>query len=354
MVVLLVTASSLAAQDPVKPLPVPPSQELPTGIRWKTPLSAPPGYPPVIAGDRVFVSALPSLVVAYDLADGHELWRQPLHPERPVVADGNRLYVASADAVQAVNSADGSVVWRTPTGAVTAPLLVKDGWIIAASGLKLMALRAADGEVIWSRDSGPQQQRPAISGDLLFVPLASGWIRAHDLISGAPRWERQLEGAPAEPLVVADRVYAGATDKKFYCLDAVDGEIEWAFRVGAEIRGTAIFEGDRIYYVGLDNLLRAHSRLTGSERWHQGLPFRPFEAPRVFGPALVVSGPTNDVLLLNLRDGRPSGKVSFPESLALAPAFATSNDALVVAGITGGLTEAWTLWLATPQPTAPR
>jgi hypothetical protein len=54
-------------------------------------------------------------------------------------------------------------------------------------------------------------------------------------------------------------------------------------------------------------------------------------------------------LLLNVLDGRPTGKIAFPEVLAFAPSVGTSGDAVVVAGITGGLTEAWKLWLATPQ-----
>ena len=81
------------------------------------------------------------------------------------------------------------LAWRTPTGSLVAPLLAKDGWVIAASDSKLFALRAADGTVVWSRDSTAQRQRAAISGDLLLVPLASGGIRAHDLATGNVRWE---------------------------------------------------------------------------------------------------------------------------------------------------------------------
>jgi hypothetical protein len=64
---------------------------------------------------------------------------------------------------------------------------------------------------------------------------------------------------------------------------------------------------------------------------------------------VMVAGPTIDGLLLNGLDGRAAGKIAFPEVLAFAPSVGTSGDALVVAGITGGLTEAWKLWLAAPQ-----
>ena len=42
MIALVAMACPLAAQDPVKPLPSPTSQELPPGVRWKVALPAPP------------------------------------------------------------------------------------------------------------------------------------------------------------------------------------------------------------------------------------------------------------------------------------------------------------------------
>ena len=350
MLALVAAVSSLAAQDPVKPLPPPTSQDLPPGIRWHKSLSAPPASPALIAGERLFLSTLPGTVTAYRLSDGAELWREVLNPEKPVAFDADRVLVASGEAVHAFNAADGQLAWRTPTGKLTAPLLAAGGWVIAASATKLFAIRGSDGVVVWSRDSGPQQQRPAISGDLLFVPLASGRVVAHDLTTGNVRWETLLGGAPAEPLVVGERLYFGATNKQFYSLEADDGEIEWGpWRVGSEVRGKAATDGYRVFYAGLDNVVRAINRGDGAQKWQKGVPFRPFEGPTVIGPTLMVAGPTTDVVLLNGQTGSPTGKISFPEPLTLAPAYGTYQDAVVAAGITGGLTESWKLWLASPS-----
>lgn len=348
MVPAIAMVCTLAAQDPVKPLPPPIAQVLPPGIRWNVALPAPPAHPPLIAGARVFVAVLPSLLVAYDLKDGTELWREPFAPEKPLEADTERVYIAAEEAVHALRTADHVVAWRTPTGPLTAPLLAKDGWVIAASASTLFAIRASDGGVVWSRDSTGQRQRAAISGDLLLVPLATGAIRAHDLATGAVRWERPLAGAPAEPLIVGDRAYVGATDKHFYSINTTNGEVDWPWKVGAVVRGKAASDGERVFYAGLDNLVRAVSRTSGSQRWQQAVPFRPFDGPTVVGPAVMVAGPT-EVRLLNILDGREAGKISFPETLTLAPSVGTLGDAVVVAGITGGLTEAWKMWLASPQ-----
>lgn len=347
-------AATLAAQDPVKPLPPLASQELPTGIRWKLPLSAAPAHPPLIAGERVFVSVLPGQVAAYDLKDHRELWREALNPDQAIAAEGDRLFVVSDEAVHAVNAADCSKLWRTPTGKLTAPLLVKDGWIIAASADKLFALRAADGEVIWSKDSGPQRERPAISGDLLFVPVASGSLRALALTTGEIQWQRPFGGAPAEPLIVGDSLYVGVTDKHFYSINARNGKDEESpIRVGTIVRTKAASDGKWVFFAGLDNMVRAIDRSDGAYQWMIPVKFRPFEGPRMIGSSVAIVGPSLDIVLLDIRHGTAAGKISFPEPLALAPAFGTKDGTVVVAGISGGLTQAWTLWLASPGPPTP-
>src|SRR5687767_4315319 len=133
MVPVLAVVGTLAAQDPVKPLPPPIAQVLPPGILWSVALPAPPAHPPLISGDRVFVAVLPSLLVAYDLKAGTELWRESIAPEKPLDADLEHVYIAAGDTVHALRTADHAVAWRTPTGALVAPLLAKDGWVIAAS-----------------------------------------------------------------------------------------------------------------------------------------------------------------------------------------------------------------------------
>ena len=326
-------------------LPAPPD-----AVLWSIAIAAAPTSSPLIAGEYVFLSTLPGLVTAYDLKDGREAWRETISAEQPLAADGTLVFVAAGEAVHALRQADGAVAWRRPTGAITAPPLVKDGWVIVPGGGKLFALRAADGSIVWSIDSGPQRERATIDGDTLFVPLASGRVRALELTTGTVKWEQRVAGAPAEPLVVGDRLYFGATDKYFYCLKTANGEQDWRVRVGAEIRGRAATDGNRVFFVGLDNLVRALGRESGAQRWQAGVPFRPFAGPVVAASSVFVAGPSTDVRQLHLITGRDDGKVTFPERLAIAPAVASLPKALFIAGVSGGLTETWRLWLASPLP----
>ena len=336
----------------VLPAPVPPSSTW-----WSVPLPAAPAAAPVIAGERVYVAHLPGIVVAHDLSQGREAWRVQLLPEQPIAADGEFVFVGSGEAVHALSASTGSAAWRRPVGTLTAPLLAKDGWLIAATAQRLSALRAADGTPVWTHASGTQQERAAISGDTLFVPLADGHIEARDLTTGQPKWRRRIGGAPGEPLVAADRLYVGAGDRVLYCLDALSGEIRWRYRVGATVRGRPTTDGRNIYFAALDNVIRALDLRRGWLRWKAGLPFRPLGEPIAAGASVIVAGRENDIRVLAAETGATLTTLPFEQKLAIAPAVAALADRVVVAAVTGGLEESWRLAVAglplRPAPIGP-
>jgi outer membrane protein assembly factor BamB len=323
---------------------------LPTTVKWSVAVSAPTDSP-AIGGDQIFVSLQSGMVAAHRVSDGGEVWHVELRADHPVVLDGARVFVAAAEAVHVLDAATGGVAWVAPAGAVTAPLLAQDGWLIVASQSgALSAYRAADGQKMWSRDLGAQHTRPSIEGDTLYVPLDDGHLYALDLQSGADRWTRHLPGAPSEVLAFSDRVYVGAA-KQFYCLDAGDGENEWYSRIGALLRGRPAAEGTRIFVTSIDNMLRAYDRNSGALVWHQSVPFRPF-APVVIDSAVVVPGNSADLLAFDVATGRAAGQIKLPETLVMRPAFGASGGSPVMAAFTGSLNSAWKLVLTVPAPPA--
>ena len=348
------------AQQPLVPL-MPPLQpgvpafllQPPDMTRWTVPIPAAPMFPPLMDEKRLYVTTLPGLLTVHDLADGHRLWSASLVPDQQIAIDERQVYVAAGEAIHALNAQTGAAAWHTPTGTLTAPPVAKDGWVIVTPPHRTVALRAADGTTVWSRDNALQRDRVTIAGDLLIVPLRTGVVQALDLKTGETKWERQVGGFPAESLVVGDRVYVGATDKKFYCLKLATGEIDWRWRVGAEIRGSAAADGERVYFAGLDNVVRAVDRSSGVQRWQQGVPFRPFIGPRSMGGAVIVAGPVPDVRLLNPHTGAEAGKLSFPDPLAIAPAIGEIDLSVAAAGIVGGLNESWKLILVSHRSALP-
>lgn len=336
---------------PLDPLPttlpgtVVPLSEPPSSVWWSVPLPAGANGAPVIAGAHVYVTRLPGTIAAYRTDDGREAWTAELIPEGPLAVDGDLVVVPSTDALHALRGSDGQTVWRAPVGRLTAPLLAKDGWVIAASSSKLTALRASDGGQIWSVDTGPVRERGAILGDLLFVPLATGAVEARALTTGEVKWTRRFSGAPQEPLAIGDRVFVGATDRRFYALDMESGEVEWPYRVGASIRGAPVTDGERVYFVALDHLVRALDYSDGALKWHTGVPFRPFTGPVLVGTTLVISGAVEELRLFPARSGTPVATIPLQQDLAVPPAVGVVKGTPVVAAVTGSLAESWRLTL---------
>jgi outer membrane protein assembly factor BamB len=324
------------------------AQKPAASVAWSVSLPAAPMYPPVLAGELIFVAHLPGSLAAYAVSDGREVWRADLRPDAPIAVDGDRVFVSAGEAIHALAAADGTVLWRAPSGTVTVRPVAKEGWVVVSSEARLQALRAADGSSVWTRDLQYVRQPPAVLGNSLIVGTADGFIRAHDLRTGEESWSRQIGGVPAEPLVFADRVYVGADDRHFYCLDALTGEFEWSpFRVGASMPMRAVADADRVYLVGLDNLVRAFDLRNGSLKWQKGVPFRPFDGPALAGGSLLIAGPVPDVRRMQPGAGAPLPPLTFPERLAAAPAIAETAEGLRIAGLTGSLKDTWKLTLLT-------
>lgn len=325
------------------------AQKPPSLVAWSVPLPAAPIYPPVLAGDRVFVALLPGMVAAFAAGDGREVWRADLRPDAPIAVDDQRVFVSAGDAVHALGASDGAVLWRAPTGKVTVRPVAKEGWVVVSSGATLRALRATDGSSVWTQEVRYLQQPPAILGNWLIAGTADGIIRSHDLRTGAEGWARRLGGAPTEPLVFGDRIYVGASDKRFYCLDALTGEFHWApIRVGASMPMAAVADTERVYLVAVDNLVRAYNLRDGALKWQKGVPFRPFDGPVLAAGSLVLAGPVPDVRRLRPADGEALPPLTFPDQLAAAAAISEAPDGLRVVGLTGSLTDTWKLTLVRP------
>jgi outer membrane protein assembly factor BamB len=352
LLLVVISASGGWTQAPATPAP---SQSLPIVLQWFVAISAAPAVPPVASGDRVFIALRTGSVAAHRMSNGAPLWSVDLAAEQPLALDETHVFVASGEAVHAIDASSGVASWRAPTGAVTAPLLVHSGWLVAASGGGVTAFRAADGTRLWREELGVVDQRPFIDGESLFVPIADGRLLAIELQTGKRLWERRLKAPLGEPLAAHERVYVGSGDKHFNCLDAEDGEIEWRRRVGAEVRGRPAADEDRVYFAALDNELRAVDRGDGAITWHRGVPFRPSAGPIVLGTAVAIPGPAAELRMFEASSGAAAQGVRFIEPIVIAPAIMPAAELaqLRIAAVTGGLNNQWRLAVFGPPGEPP-
>jgi outer membrane protein assembly factor BamB len=339
-----------------RPSPVQ-GQALPDTVQWSVPSAAPPSGAPIVAGDVVVVplravEPRPAALTAHSLRDGAVRWSVTLTAEKPLAADGDRVYVAAGDAIHALSAADGTVAWRAVAGRpITAPPLAHAGWLIVAAAGDLIAIRAADGVVLWRKPLGPIEFRPALDGDLLVASLIDGRLVALNLKDGSERWTTHLRASPGEPFAIGGRVYVGTQDKIFYSIIAASGRIEDHPRIGGPLRGRVAVDDQRVYMAGLDNMLRVVRRNGGAQLWQKSLVYRPVAGPVLIGNSVIVPGYVETPLPAFAVDtGAAAGTLQFDGSLIALPVFTTLPDQQLAAiGITGDLGNKWIISLRTPS-----
>ena len=275
------------------------------GLALNNPLTAPPAFEGTLAffpieGDRL---------VAYELLSGTQKWMIAARPLMEPAAGTGLLFILEADTLKALHAADGTVAWELPFADTLAVHPVWDnGWLLVALATgEVRAYRATDGQLIWQRDlKSPAHAPPALAADRVYVPTTDGRIVALRVESGEPLWERRLGGAPNDILALDDRLYAGSQDNFFYCVMAADGRIDWRWRTGGDVIGRPVADDRLVYFVALDNVLRAMNLVTGSLQWMRPLPMRPAWGPAKAGASLVVAGQNAPLRAFNIKDGTPA------------------------------------------------
>jgi outer membrane protein assembly factor BamB len=314
------------------PFPSPPVQKrkidktptplLPLQTIWTLALNNPLTFAPAYDKTLAFFPLAGDRLVCYDLVSGKQQWLVDAATQADPVAGGDMVFLVEPDGLAARRASDGAVEWRLPFAEPLAVHPVWDnGWLVAATKTgAIIALRASDGHQIWSRDLGsPAHALPALAADRVYIPTADGRIVALGIETGEPVWERRLGGPPDEILALDERLYVGSEDNFFYSIQTKDGRVAWRWQTGGDVIGLPVVDEHRVYFVALDNVVRALSRSSGVQQWMKTLPLRPMTGAVRAGSALVVTGFAPALRAFNLTDGVAGGEIPATPEVAAAP-----------------------------------
>jgi outer membrane protein assembly factor BamB len=324
--------------------PFPPG--LPLAQWWTKQLDGAVSAGPISDGPRIYIALASARLTARDAADGHEIWRHDRAVTAPMTTEGDLLFVAAGDAIDALQGATGKTTWTLPRTTPVAPLVATSGWLIATTATEVIAIRAATGEVAWRHPAGGVKLAPAVDGDRLYTGAEDGRVLALNLNDGSFAWERFFTGGVTAIAAHLGRVYVGAGDKLLYCLDGKKkGEEKWNFRIGAFVVGRVAVDAERVYFGALDNLIRALDRQTGNQRWQFGHRERPSFGVQIAGHVVFVPSTSAELAMLYDHDGRPSGALHLPGDgpPGLMPSVRETPQGTVVYAVTGSLTNEWHL-----------
>jgi outer membrane protein assembly factor BamB len=324
--------------------------------KWNTTLESPPSFPAAFDETHVYVARRDNQLMALSLETGKLAWSVECPMTAPPVAGDASVFSGRDGRVEARAQLDGQLRWQTTVEGKIDSLYWDTGWLIATTDKNaVLAIRAADGEVLWHRDLGAGlQAAPAPAADRLYLPVKNGALMALDLKTGEPVWTVQLDQPVSGILALADRLYVGSLDKKFYCLSARKGRVEWSWRTGAAVVGVPAIDTKRVYFVSLDNVLRALDRNNGSMQWARSMPTRPSAGPLLKGWTLVVPSITAELHAFSALTGTPTGDLVLlspqkQEMQFIGPPHLTSKNFLITT-TRGGVMQAF---VSAPSPFGP-
>ena len=211
--------------------------------------------------------------------------------------------------------------------------------VVVTDAQELLLVRADDGTVVFQLALGsPVTAAPVLLGNTAFAGTADGRVLAVDLTAGQLAWTRKLNGRVLVLTALPDRLLAGGTDDYFYSLDPKDGDTQWLWRVGGDVNTPAAADPKGVYFVSMDNMLRALDRRRGNMLWQRPLGSRPVGGPLLIKDFVVLAQVSPELRCFDILTGSPACIVGLPGRALHRPAVPTTgaNTMLRLVYLSGG------------------
>lgn len=329
---------------------------------------------PVVAAGRIYTLDSRARVSATSTA-GATLWTADLTPgnENPnnasgggIAHDNGRVFVTSGfGELVALDAASGQVVWRQRVGAPVGGAPAAAGGMVFTVGRDGTGwgVRAQDGKVMWQTTGNKSTSgvvgvsAPAVSGDTVVLPFASGQLLAVDTKTGDQLWSADVGGTrvgrsialirdmTGDPVIVGQTVLAGTSSGRTGAFDLQTGAELWNGRDGAN--SPVVVAGGSVFAVNDQAQLVRLDMATGARIWAVDLPYYVDEkvkkqetitvsyGPVLAGGRLFVASSDGVLRVFDPTSGSLVGQGAIPGGAATAPVVA--GQTLYVTGRDGNL-----------------
>jgi outer membrane protein assembly factor BamB len=293
---------------------------------------------PVIADGRIFTLDGRGGVSARGVQDGAQIWRVDLAPRsgRDREAYGGGLAVANGMVfvssgyrlVTALDAQTGAFKWRTAMASPIhgAPTFADGRLFVVDVEDQLFTLDAATGETLWNYQALEEPARilaasaPAVSGDVVVAPFASGEVVALRTSNGVQLWSdtlsftnrnnalSEIRDVPGRPVIYRGDVFAGSHSGVAAAISLRDGQRRWELPITSIT--TPLPAGDVVYFTDQSGKIYCVSRDSGLVYWSTDLnaDVAPKKRPVWSGPLLaadklVIVNDRGDAVALNPKTG---------------------------------------------------
>ena len=310
---------------------------------------------PVVAAGRIYTLDAGGQVSAHDARTGAEVWRRDFAPRRGrdreaygggiAYADGTLYYASGFRFITAMDGATGAVKWRTavPSPVHGAPTVVGDRLFVVDIVDQMFAVNTADGAIVWNYQALEEPARmiaassPAVSGDVVVAPFASGEVIAFRSANGTPLWMdtlsftnrnnalSEIRDIPGRPVIYRDDVFAGSHSGLFGVISLREGQRRWELPIATIT--TPLPAGDVVYVTDQSGKLICIARDSGQVFWATDLNAGVRKAkqrgiwsgPLLASDRLVVVSNRGDAVALNPKTGQRIKTLRLGSGSVLSP-----------------------------------
>jgi outer membrane protein assembly factor BamB len=201
------------------------------------------------------------------------------------------VFVAYSDAVYAIESSDGNLVWSfvpevegesggllsflspsEPLAFYAPPAPTGEGSVIVGDYTgTVYSLDRTEGTLNWKRDISADGRiigGPTVSDGMVYVPSSDHKLYALSVEDGSQRWEFPTEGPLwSAPLVVDDTIYLASMDHRIYALDKNGRNLWTSERMSGAIADTPSMNSDQLLVGTFDKKLEAVRAADGKQTW---------------------------------------------------------------------------------------
>lgn len=316
---------------------------------------------PVVAGGKVYAMDSGTSVAAATLGGGL-LWQVSLLPDFDkgsqvagggVAVSGGKVFAATGfGELIALDAGSGAILWRQRMDApiAGAPAVSGDTVYVVARDGTASALDVSNGRLRWEM-TGTRQNAgvlspaaPAVAGDQVILPYATGQIVAAGTQEGDRLWVGAVAGKRAEaavagigdvtgdPVIAGGVIYIGSASGRTVAIDAKTGQRLWFADEGA--MNAPLVVGGSVFVVSDEGRLVRLDAGSGQVIWATDMPFHVKDKPKKwkavyahFGPVLAggriaVASSDGVLRLFNPVDGTLVATADIPGGAASAPVLA--------------------------------
>ena len=319
------------------------------------------GAAPVVGENKLFVVDIAATVHALAADTGRELWTAPMTGDgkknRGARFGGGVSYddgkVFGSDGlgdVVAFNAADGKELWRAKPGGPLrgAPTIANGNIYVLTQDNQLFAIDEASGKVGWTQSGSLESQgvfgvaAPASSQGTVVAGFSSGELNAYRYENGRSLWQDALSRSSAsnsvssladidaDPVIDQGRVYAVGQGGRMVAIDIGTGQRLWEQNLAGI--ATPWIAGEWLFVVTDDAQLVCLARATGKVRWIAQSWFGPVLA----GGKLILTNSLGEIVLRKPEDGSDAGVTRGKVPFTLPPIVA--NQMLYVLDQRGRIT----------------